>query len=408
MDTQIFKVVIEKIINDGVGLAKLPSGKAIFIPFTMPLEEVLIEIIEEKNDYARGKLIDILTCSSGRRQPMCFHFGECGGCQYQHISYPHQLEIKKTIFKEQWARIAKIMDLPEVKTLASDLEFKYRTTLQFRLDKQGKLGFSRSGEDGVLPIRECPLAYDVVADFWPNLRFDTKSQVKRIEVRSGSSGEIMVTLTGESGKIPEIETDMGISIAYRSPTGVSVLAGDDHISSQVLNKVFRISAGAFFQVNLSGLEKILNWIMQYVEKGNLLLDAFCGGGLFSSFLAQSFNHVIGIEASPQACVDYSFNLDEFDHCELYQGMVESTLKHLNIHPDMVILDPPRSGLAAEMVNWLVLHAPGRIIYISCNPSTLARDAKLLIDGGYTLQACAFCDMFPQTYHIESVNVFSRR
>lgn len=408
MNSQMIELVIEKIVYDGTGLAKLPSGKSVFVPFTLPEEKIVAKIIEDKRDFARAQLIEILIPSLKRRQPLCPHFGVCGGCHFQHIPYLSQLDLKKEILVEQWERIGKTVAIPVIEVLASDLEWNYRASLQFRLDDQGGLGFSRMNEVGVIPIRECYLPSEPVAQTWPLLKFEQKSEVKRVEIRSGTDGEVMVTLTGNAGQVPEVETDLSVSIAYISPAGVSILAGDDHINVSLLDKNYRVSPGAFFQVNPYCTEKMMKWIQQHAGTGKILLDAYCGGGLFSALLESCFERVIGIEAAPQACEDYTYNLDELNHIELYQGQVEHVLPYLNIKPDLVLLDPPRSGAAKSVVDWILNIRPNRIIYVSCNPATLGRDGGQFLKNGYALQACALCDMFPQTYHIESINVFTKK
>lgn len=396
---------IEKIVFDGAGLGKLPSGKSVFIPFTLPGEVVCAQIIEEKKDYALARLIEILNPSPERCLPRCAHFGECGGCQLQHIKYDTQIGIKKGILSEQWQRIAKIQHLPDIETLPSVKAWNYRASLQFRLDEKGGLGFSRMKDGGVISIRECHLPCEDVAQIWPKLKFESGSHIQRVEVRAGYDGDVMVTLQGKSGQVPEIETDLPISIAFISSLGTSVLAGDDHILISVLDRKFRVSPGAFFQVNPSGAERIIQWVMQHAGSGHTVVDAYCGGGLFSAFLAPHFNRVVGIEAAPPACEDFVVNLDEYDNIELYQGAVEAVLPGLKIKPDLVLLDPPRSGLGLLVVESILSIAPERMIYISCDPATLARDARTLLAGGYRLQDCVLCDMFPQTYHIESINYF---
>jgi 23S rRNA (uracil1939-C5)-methyltransferase len=191
-----------------------------------------------------------------------------------------------------------------------------------------------------------------------------------------------------------------------------VIAGNDHIVISVLDREFRVSAASFFQVNTAMAEKMVNHLMVTlpITQSATLLDVYCGVGLFSAFLAPRYERVIGIESSPSACEDFAFNLDEFDNVELYEGLAEDVLLGLVSHVTNVtytIVDPPRAGLEKRAVDGILKLKPQMIAYVSCDPSTLARDAARLINGGYHLKEVTPFDIFPQTYHIESISLFER-
>ena len=186
-----------------------------------------------------------------------------------------------------------------------------------------------------------------------------------------------------------------------------VLSGDDYLLVEILGRTFRVSAGAFFQVNTLQTEAMVRHVLDLVssQSPQTALDVYCGAGLFSAFLAPKVTRLVGIELSPEACADFAINLDEFDHVELYQGAAEQVLPGLKIEADLVIVDPPRSGLDRAVLQALIDMAAPFLVYVSCDPATLARDTRRLIAGGYRLQQITPFDLFPQTYAIESISVF---
>jgi 23S rRNA (uracil1939-C5)-methyltransferase len=187
------------------------------------------------------------------------------------------------------------------------------------------------------------------------------------------------------------------------------MAGDDHLVMEVNGRAFRLSAGAFFQVNTAMAGRMVDHLLERLPVGahTTLMDVYCGVGLFSAFFAGRVAHLVGIEVSPHACDDFGVNLDEFDNVELYQGAAEDILPHLAVKPGAVILDPPRAGLDKRLLDALLALAPEHIAYVSCDPATLARDAARLTTGGYRLVEVTPFDLFPQTYHIESISFFTR-
>jgi 23S rRNA (uracil1939-C5)-methyltransferase len=187
------------------------------------------------------------------------------------------------------------------------------------------------------------------------------------------------------------------------------MAGDDAITILVKDRAFRVSAASFFQVNTSMAGAMVQHLLDHCPVSNrtTLLDVYCGVGLFSAFFAGRVGRLIGIEVSPSACEDFAANLDEFDHVELYEAPAENVLPTLDVSPDIVILDPPRAGLEKRALEALLALHPARIAYVSCDPSTLGRDAARLISGGYRLVQVTPFDLFPQTYSIESISIFEK-
>ena len=217
----------------------------------------------------------------------------------------------------------------------------------------------------------------------------------------------MLMLESGSLETPELEIEAGISVTHNYEENTVVMAGNDHSFMEVLGRAFKVSAPSFFQVNTVMAEAMVQYLLDHlpIAQASTVLDIYCGVGLFSAFLAPKCRRVIGIEASPSACADFVLNLDEFENVELYEGLAEEVIPDLEGKPEIVLVDPPRAGLEKNVVEGILNLKPQVIAYVSCDPSTLARDARRLIEGGYKLKQVAPFDLFPQTYHIESVSMF---
>lgn len=412
-DTQeTFIILLEKFTYGGDAMGRLEDGRAIFVPFGLPGERVRIRLTEEKRNFARGELVEILEASPQRIQPRCIHFGVCGGCHYQNLAYEDQLKIKAEIVRDQLTRIGKIDNPPVQETVPSPSAWNYRNHVQFHLTEEGKLGYITAIGRTVFAIQECHLPEGSIRLLWPQLEFEPETEVERVSLRSGADEELMMILESESPEPPELEIEAGISIAHVFEENTVVIAGNDHLIVRVLDREFRVSAASFFQVNTTMAAKMVEHLQAnlLISPNSTLLDIYCGAGLFSAFFASQCERVIGIESSASACEDFAFNLDEFENVELYEGLAEEILPSLVgriANPPYVIVDPPRAGLEKRVVDELVKLSPSVIAYVSCDPSTLARDAARLIHGGYKLKQVTPFDLFPQTYHIESISFFEK-
>ena len=367
-------------------------------------------ILEEKKDHSLAELINIIEPHPQRILPRCKHYGKCGGCHYQHIPYELQMQYKKSIFIEQLQRIAGI-EAPKINEfIPSRLEWGYRNAMQFSLSEKGKLSFSDFSRNNPFDVLECHIPMPEINAFWPQMDFEAGSRIERIEVRQNQDGDLMLIMRGSDEELPEMETEAPISIVHLGKTDHVVMAGDDFLVMRIKEKNFKVSAGAFFQTNLDVANDLVDIVIEAVShsKCRSVMDIYCGGGLFSAFLADRVDQIVGIEASSAACDDFAVNLDEYDNVSLFQGKAESILASINEYQDCVIVDPPRSGLKKETALSIIDKSPRLLIYVSCNPSTLGRDAKYLIEAGYTLESSTLVDMFPQTFHIESVNIFIKK
>jgi 23S rRNA (uracil1939-C5)-methyltransferase len=415
MISDLLTVKLEKLIYGGDALGRAPdpltlaAGRAVFVPFALPGETVRIHVIEEKRGHIRAELMEVLEPSPERIMPKCGHFGVCGGCHYQHLSYQAQLQKKTDILRDQLTRIGKIQDPPVEPMVASPREWNYRNHVQFHLTRAGKLAYIDANSRGMLPISECHLPEALLNKLWPSLEFDPDLGLERISLRLGMDGETMLVLESDNPEPPELELEANLSVVHLNGDDMVVMAGDDHMTISVKDRTFRVSAASFFQVNTWMAGKMVQHLLDHlpVSPKTTMLDIYCGVGLFSSFFAARVGRLIGVEASPSACEDFAVNLDEFDNVELYEAPAETVLPTLAVSPDIVIVDPPRAGLEKRALEALLAHGPATIAYVSCDPSTLGRDASRLIAGGYRLVQVTPFDLFPQTYSIESISILEK-
>jgi 23S rRNA (uracil1939-C5)-methyltransferase len=455
---------IEKLIYGGDGLARLPCdpnrtdhrsrGKAVFIPFVLGGEEVEASLTENKPGFARARATEIIEPSPQRVQPSCSYFLHCGGCHYQQASYEHQIEIKTEILRENLRRIAKLELRCEIQAHPSPpWNYRNRCRLQVCSGPEFAAGYFRFGSHDLLPVEECPigsgLINQAIAAFWQagragrvadgirEIEFfananDTKlliellctPQAKRSSVRAWAQ-EFCVTM-------PEIAG----AVAFRqNPSGIAehlTSIGAAELTYQTQHASFRVSAGSFFQTN----RFLTNELVEIVAggcSGEMAIDLYAGVGLFSTGLSCNFRHVISVESSQTAARDLAYNLptngeavrstaEQYLHAvpgasradaghwpaqsggELEPGRDRmGKLPQLySYKPDLIVVDPPRSGLGDRVARSLASSSAPRVTYVSCDPATLARDLLPLQASGYRVDEVHLVDMFPQTYHIESV------
>jgi len=339
------------------------------------------------------------------------------------MTYAAQMRAKEAILREQLERIGHIENPLVGPIVPSPLEWNYRNHVQFHVTEAGRLGFVRSGgglgpSNGLLAISECHLPEPALNALWPQLEFEPGSGLERVSLRLGADKDVMLILESSDPNPPELEIEANISVVHLSAEDAVVLAGDDHILIEVLDRPFRVSAGSFFQVNTVMAGKMVEHLLSNLPLSptTTLLEVCCGVGLLSAFLAPRVKRLIGIESSPSACEDFSVNLDKFENVELYEGPAEEILPALvgrtdsltHARPDIVLVDPPRAGLNRSTLDAILTMEPGTLAYVSCDPSTLGRDAARLIAGGYRLKQVTPFDLFPQTYHIESISLFETK
>ena len=420
----MMELQITALSHSGEGIGR-HDGRAIFVPFALPGETVRVELVEEKKRFARARLLEILTPAPNRIAPRCPHHfilqsppelgantlaSACGGCQLQHLAYPAQLAFKEQTVREQFQRLGGFTDVLVRPVLPSPRAFNYRNHVQFALTPAGQLGFKAAGSHHVVAVRECHQAEPVLAELFPHIAVEPEQapELDRVTVRAGADGEALVLFETDA-EAPEMALDLPVSAALLRSDGTTMtLAGGDHVTMEVHGRPFQVSGGAFFQVNAPAAELLVDLVLQglALTGAERVLDLYSGVGLFSAFIAPRARQVVGVEAYEPAVVDAAVNLDEFDNVEIYAAPVEEVLPQLAGPFDAVVLDPPRAGCEPAALAALLAVQPARVVYVSCDAATLARDARRLVEGGLTLDWVQPVDMFPQTHHVECVAHFS--
>jgi 23S rRNA (uracil1939-C5)-methyltransferase len=425
------QVNVDKLIYGGDGLARLPAdargpGKSVFVPFVLEGEEIEVTLVEQKAGFARGRIESIVTSSPNRREPPCPYFVRCGGCHYQHSTYAHQLDIKKSVLLETLKRTAKLELNCDLRVHASpEWNYRNRTRLKVQTKPEFALGYYRFRSHDLLPVEQCPISSPLInraiAATWkigisgkvnPSLQEleffashdDSELLIEAYCSRGTTLSDAQALAEQLSTVLPEVQGvaafEQSDSAHVSEPRRLAINR-NQQIQYQVGGRGYRVSAGAFFQVNRFLVNDLVA-VACTSQKGQLAVDLYAGVGLFSAVLAGSFAQVIAVEASQTAHADLKHNSGRevkavLATTEQYLEQVSSELR-----PDLVVADPPRSGLGENVIRNLARLEPFRLTYVSCDPSTLARDLRMLVDSGFRIEAAHLFDLFPQTFHIESV------
>ena len=406
---QVYEIRTENWAYGGEVMGRLPDGRAVFVPFALPGELVRIELVEEKRGYARASLRDVIEPSPKRIQPRCKHYTECGGCHYQHISYSLQLDAKTEVLKDTLQRIGGFaqdeLDVLVKSAVGAPSPWFYRNHVQFHVDEAGRLGFRASRSDKIIPIEECFMPEENLNQVWPQLELEPNPNLSRVALRSGVEDDMMLVLETEDDEGLDFALDVPLAAVQLGPSTIHVLSDTAELEIEVLDYTFQISAGAFFQVNTPMAAAMVEHLMNHLPltPESIVLDVYCGVGLFSAFIAPEVAQLIGIEENPLAVEDFSVNLDAFENVSIYEAAAEDVLPGLDEMADIILVDPPRAGLGLPVLDAIASLKPKMLAYISCDPSTLARDAKRLRSAGFRLEQITPFDLFPQTYHIESIS-----
>ena len=443
------RVTIEKAIYGGAGLARV-DGKAMFVPMALPGEVVEVAPRRERGSFAEADLLQVLEPSAERVAPGCPFYGPCGGCQYQHADYAEQLAMKRAILAETLTR-AGLRELPTIATHAGE-PWGYRNRIRVHVDAHTHaLGYRRRGSHALLPVDACPIAAPLLQDALRAAaavfaRLAAGAWCGELELFANESGTaLLMSAKSRSDARPardalatlcealrkEVPQLVGAGLfqtveprqpAQRGRSKSRALAsdadgedatkgpiaswGEPALPYSVGEDSYRVSLGSFFQGNRF-LTPELRALVTGGANGELAWDLYAGVGLFGRVLARSFRQVVAVEGSPISASDLRLNLHdqvvvESSTLAFLQSRVRPACGTDRVMPDLVVLDPPRAGLGTEASAVLARIGPRDITYVSCDPATLARDARVLADAGYTIAELHLVDMFPQTFHLETM------
>ena len=354
----------------------------------IPGEEVVARIVRYKSrrqQRVSGIVVEVITPSPHRVEPPCPYFGPCTGCQWQHIDYEYQLELKRNAVLARLSAYPELERVSVAPTLPSPQQFNYRNHARFTVRDAGSLGFVNRIDRRFVKIAECMLMTP-----WIN--------------------ETLGTLQGKSAETSQLTMRYGINTGdwlvqpILHNEEVPIASGQGHYKERLLDRPFRIASPSFFQVNTKQAEKLAELVRDRLDLSGteLVVDAYAGVGTFAVLLAPFVRMVVAIEESSAALKDAAINTLGIEHLDFIEGRTEDVLDELVDDPDAVVLDPPRAGCHPEALQALVRRSPRRVVYVSCEPETLARDLSLLVQGGFQVERLEPLDMFPQTHHVECV------
>jgi 23S rRNA (uracil1939-C5)-methyltransferase len=396
VDTETnFELEIEKLVYGGEGLGRA-DGRVVLVPNVLPGERVRVEPFSQKGGLLRAKVAEVLTPSEGRVEPACPYFGRCGGCQYQHAAYELQLEVKRSILRETLLRVGKIEAPAEIEVISGE-PWGYRNRSQFHVGARG-IGYLEAQSHRLCPITRCPISSPRVNETlaalnemmrdarWPNF-------LRSIEVFTNET-ETQLNVLESERPVAKRFFDW---CAEKVPGFVPGL-----LDYPAAGFTYRAATGSFFQVNRFLIDDLVRAAIGDAA-GESALDLYAGVGLFSLPLAKRFSHVTSVESGATAVRDLHFNAGRASaSIEIVHSATEDFLKNQKSAPDFVLADPPRTGLGKAVVARLAELKPRRIVIVSCDPATLARDLPGLLGAGYRIERLTMADLFPQTYHIETV------
>jgi 23S rRNA (uracil1939-C5)-methyltransferase len=432
------KLQIEKAVYGGAGLAHQTegegAGKAVFVPFTLPGELVEARLLEQKNAFGEASLLQVLTASEDRVPPRCAHFGQCGGCHYQHAAYSAQVQMKVAILHETFER-AGLTALPATHTHTGEpWAYRNRTRLRIaELEETLRVGYNKRGSNEFLAVHECPISAPLVwraAEVLLQIAAESSAAPRllrsAVEVEfftTGDEKKLQMTLFVRKAQpgfaalcermqdlMPElVGADISLLLSEpqrqaRTPRPLENW-GADGLNYPVAGEDYWVSRGGFFQVNRFLVDELVQIVTAW-RRGAVAWDLYAGVGLFSRALARAFQQVVAVEAAAN-------DLSRSFKGPGKRAVATTTLEFLRSavvqreRPDLIVMDPPRAGVGAEVCALLARVSSPEIVYVSCDPVTLARDLKLLVAAGYSMGEIHMVDMFPQTFHLETVVILRR-
>lgn len=433
---RVTSLAIESLAYGGDAIAHLEDGRTAFVSGAVPGDVVSVEIVEERERFVRARTLEVVTPSPDRVSPPCPYFGQCGGCSWQHVSYPAQLHAKRRAVVDALSRIGHVIDAESLvaETVPSSLEYGYRNKVELVVDSgtgRPRLGFHRASSAEIIAVDECLLlpkplrkAPKALGGALRYIAGDQDLGLTRVALRvAAHTKDVEVALWGAPGPFPRRAVSTTIGAALKSTSlvrvmtkgpakerriaGVEVLSGKGHWRERIGGLTMTISAPSFFQVNTRAAEKLVSIVRDALQPdgSDRVLDLYAGAGTFTLPLAQSAGEVVAVESASSAVRDLRRNLETSElWAEVIGGDAVRELPDVG-HIDSAVVDPPRSGLHPDAARALAATSARTIAYVSCDPATLARDSAALMNCGYRLVSATPVDMFPQSFHVETVAVF---
>ena len=365
------------------------DGQNVFVAGGIPGERVVVEVVKVHRKYVSAKVVQVLEASPHRVEPPCPYYGECTGCQWQHLSYEAQLQIKREKVIDALQRVGDLVDPNVSEVNPSPDQHGYRNHARFTVNKEGSLGFVNRETRQFVRIEKCLLMHQGVNTLLEDLQ-DNCGETTQLSIRAGKySGDFLIQ-------------------PYLVHPNISVTTGQKRYTESVDGHEFLVSSPSFFQVNVDQAAAAANVVRDRLKltPDDVLLDAYTGVGTFAILLAPAVKKVIAVEESSAAVADAKQNAGDLENLEFVLGRSEDVFRNLPVTPDVVVLDPPRSGCQPQALASLIGMKPSKVAYVSCDAETLGRDLKILCQGGYKLDEVAPLDMFPQTHHVECVALLS--
>ncbi len=369
------------------------EGQEVRVSGGIPGEEVVAEVIKHRQEYIAAQVVEVLTPSPHRVEPPCAYFGPCTGCQWQHVEYPHQLHVKRRMVVDALVNVSGFVETLVLSTLPSPEQYGYRNHARFTVGRRkGELGFVNRESRRFIVIQECLLMHPWINEALGQLQGKC-AETSQLSVRYGVN-----------------TNDFLIQPAMKSPE-VPLQSGRKYYDESLNGHEYRIAASSFFQVNTRQAERMMELVRDelHVSKSvgtlqdsSTIVDAYAGVGTFAIMLAPYAGKVLAIEESNSAVRDARINAQGIEGVQFLEGKAEEVLAQLEERPQGVILDPPRAGCHRDTLDALIRLAPRRVVYVSCDPDTLARDLEILCDGPFRLERVRPVDMFPQTHHVECI------
>lgn len=431
-------VTIEGYGEGGMGVARI-DGRVVFVHGALRGEKCRVLILKTLKSVAFAKVLEVIEPSSERITPDCPYFPRCGGCTYRHIRYEEELRLKKQRVQDNLSRIGG-SDVTVEEILGAQDTLRYRNKAQYPVSKDGAVGFYRARTHEVIECEHCLLvkpeadaAAEALREYMQSCRvagYDEKTGrglVRHLYIRSNAAGESLVCVLVNGDKLPKEDRLVtllrdacpkctGIVLGTNTKKGNVILGdryrtlwGSDRLEDTLCGKTFRLSVPSFYQVNRVQAERLYAKAIEFagLTGQETVLDLYCGAGTITLALSDHAKKVLGAEIVPEAIDDARENAarNGVKNAEFFCGDASDVAKKLareNLRPDVITVDPPRKGLAADVVESIAEMQPGRVVYVSCDSATMARDVKRLADLGYTAQRACAVDMFPRADHVETV------